>query len=63
VSNIGCETTTEIQNSTKREKSVLFIDLSIAMMMNERLWRIVGVTVAVETVVLGENPLPVMLFH
>jgi len=46
-----------------REKSVLFIELSIAAMMNGRLWRIVGVTVVVETVVLGEKPLPVMLFH
>jgi len=63
VSNIDWETTTEIQNSKKREKSVLFIELSITVLMNECLWRIVVVTMAVETVVLGENPLSVMFFH
>jgi hypothetical protein len=60
---VSLETTKEIEDNKEREKSVLFIELSIVTMMIERLWRIVGMTMAVETVVLGENSLPVMLFY
>ena len=53
----------KLRTLKRGEKIVLFIELSIATMMNERLWRIAGLTMAVETVVLAENTLPLTLFY
>jgi len=54
----------EIENSKEREREiiVLFIELSIATMMNGCLCRNGGMTMAVKTVFLGKNLLTVMFF-